>query len=55
MENYLQEIRAEHPGLNPTETYKRLSEAITSDVVEEKVDYEMHCTRLFFALFALTN
>lgn len=41
MATLLQEIRAEHPNLNPTETYKLLSKAITIDLVEEKVDYEM--------------
>lgn len=40
MEDHLQNIRDEHPHLNPTETYKLLGKAMTPEVAEREMDHE---------------
>jgi hypothetical protein len=40
MENHLQKIRAEQPGLNPTEIYGLLSKAMLPEVLEAEIDFD---------------
>jgi hypothetical protein len=40
MEDHLQNIRNEHPDLNPTDIYGLLSKALTPDVAEQENEFE---------------